>query len=172
MSARWVCACWSLWSPCGVWRVFIFRTISQPSISHPSGVSHRSDKAFYVYSDVSSKKRELSKICLSVPKGKWWWSNETIFLKQQLAVSLSHSILLSIPHIHRLLFSICPGLHQDPVLEACTTQMRMSALSTMTWSRQRAAVWPRNPLRYPTLRYTLTLACSPCRLHVWNRQWT
>lgn len=70
-----LCACWSNWTPCGMWGFFIFRSILQPSISHLSGVSHRSDQAFKCVlkeEESSSKSVSQREIC--------WWSNERLFL--------------------------------------------------------------------------------------------
>ena len=121
------------------------RSTLHPSISHLSGVSHTNDQTFH-----SEEERALQNLFwVSQSNIRWWWSNET-FASYITICSLLAAVFCSDTLSLPPLFS--SGLHRDPVLEACTTQMRTSALSTMTWSQRRAAVWPRNPLRYPTRR--------------------
>ena len=102
---KWVCAESVHADPTGaptvyvMWSFFIFRAYLQPSISHPSGVSHRDDKAFHVYSNVFSEKTEPSKICLSFQKGEVMMIKWNIFLYNcNLSLSslyLSQTLFLS-----------------------------------------------------------------------------
>lgn len=141
---------------------FFFAAILQPSISHLSGVN----QAPLLCTQMRSQRRESAWKAVWVSKREiWWWSNDFFFLYNYLMSLIFSCFLPLTDNLFLSLFlsfflTICPGLHPDPALEVCTTRMRMSALSTMIWSQQRAAVWLRNPLRSRTLRYTVILVST------------
>lgn len=122
-----ISACWSRWTPCGVLSSFIFRTISQPSVSHLNGVSHRNDWAFFfspVYSNAFPKKRQLLKIWLSFPKG------DKMMIKWNVSSLYNHQLSLPVS-VFRLL-SLTDGLSPSPfapsVQVPTKAQSRKSAL--------------------------------------------
>lgn len=86
MSLCWISACSSHWTPCGMWIVFIFRTILQAFISHLKCISHGNDSAL-MFTQMCSQRGKSLRIS---QREIWWWSNKTFFIF--LLIQPSHSI--------------------------------------------------------------------------------
>ncbi len=161
MSSGWICACCSHCIPSWMWSFFLPRVILQPSISHLSGANQALQ---CLLKCVLQEERALEKLSEFSQRKIRWWSNDISSYITICSLSFLVFCFLSLTGSLCLVSSVRPGLHPDPVLEVCTTRMRMSAQSTTTWSQQRAAVWPRNPLRFLTHRYVVVLAFCPNEL--------
>lgn len=70
----------------------------------------------------------------------------------------------SMPVFMNVLF--CPGPPPGRVQAASTTQTRMWAPSTTTWSLWRAAAWPRSPPRSPTHRCSSSFLSIPSSVYL------
>lgn len=152
MTLCWICACSYHWTPCGCESFSYLELFYRLSLVIWN-VSVMGMTGLLMFTQMCSQSRESFRVS---QREMWWWSHQTFFFffLKNLALTqfLSFALYRSWTLFLSLIFFVFPGLHQDPVLVVCTTQMRMSALSITTWSQQRAAVWLKNPLRYLTLR--------------------